>query len=192
MTFLHLLPEAWALSPQWAGGAVLVGFAFFFVVEEFTVFHACGKFMGHCSLHGVGYSALAAFVLHGLGDGLVMAFSFQSSYSLGVAVSAAIIVHKFSDGMTLASLFLGAGSSHKKVMGLVLTTALATPVGLAVGMSASPWITPHVLAVFLGLAAGGFLFIGTADILPRLHRTRDVLCWVFLLLGMGVSFFVSH
>lgn len=192
ITFLHLLPEAWALDPRWAGGAVLVSFALFFAVEGFTVLHACSELMEDCHVHTLGHGAFAALFTHGLADGLAMAFAFMESASLGLVVSMAILFHKFSDGITLTSLFWSAGHSHGKTWALTSILALATPLGVVIGVSSAPLITDKVLATLLGLAAGGFLYISTADILPRIHRTRDRFCWLFLVAGVAASWAVSH
>ena len=192
MTFLHLLPEAWKLSPRWSGGAVLASFVLFFAAEEFTVLHPCGELMGHCRMHSLGYGTLAALFLHSFADGLAMAFSFLSSEGLGFVVSSAILIHKFSDGVTLSSLFREAGYSRGRTALLNGLLSVATPLGLLAAWGAHPWVTPRVLAVLLGLAAGGFVYVSTADILPRIHRTRDALCWLFLLAGVAFSLALPH
>jgi zinc transporter ZupT len=184
MTFLHLLPEAWALDARWAGGSLLAAFALFFLVEEFTVVHACSEILEDCHVHSLGLGAFVALFLHSLTDGLAMAFSFVSSPTLGFAVSAAVLVHKFADGITLSSLFLERGNSQRRTWALTGALSLATPLGVLVGVFAGGWIEGRWLAVLLGQAAGGFLYVSTADILPRLHRRRDPLCWVVLLLGI--------
>ncbi|MBI4396574.1 MAG: ZIP family metal transporter [Elusimicrobia bacterium] len=192
MTFLHLLPEAWELSARWAGGSVLLSFVLFFVVEEHTVLHACGEVMGKCRVHSLGYGALVALFLHSLADGLAMAFSFMSSMSLGLIVSTAILIHKFSDGLTLSSLLMSTNFSRRRAAIFVVLLSSATPLGVVLGMGFRAQVTDNVLAVLLGLAAGGFLYVSTADILPRIHQTRDKICWVFLLAGMAVSGLFPH
>lgn len=191
MTFLHLLPEAWEGGPKWAGGAVLLAFFLLYGMDEFLVVHACGEAMeeGH---HAAGFGALGGLFLHSFADGLAMAFSFMASHGLGMAVSAALAVHKFSDGITLSSLLAGSGFSRGRVWGLNAVLAAATPLGVAAGYVFRPWIGPTALTVLLGLAAGGFLFVSVADILPRLHRNRDPWCWIFLLAGMALSGLMPH
>lgn len=192
ITFLHLLPEAWELNPRWAGGAVLAAFILFFTVEEFTVVHPCSEIAEDCHVHSLGYGAFVALFLHSMADGLAMAFSFLESTSLGWIVSVAVIVHKFSDGLTLSSLLRAAGHPTGRTAFLMIVLALATPLGVGVGFMGAGRIGPTTLACLLGLAAGGFLYVSTADILPRLHRTRDAICWVFLALGVSVSFMLRH
>lgn len=192
MTFMHLLPEAWSLNAQATGVAVVAAFVGLLAVEQFTVVHACGEVGEHCTIHHVGYGALVALFLHGLADGLAIAFSFVSSRYLGVAVASAVLAHKFSDGMTLSSLFIQSYHSLGKTLKLVAALSLATPLGVLIGMSTGRWTGGTVLASLLGLAAGGFLYISTADILPRIHKSRDLWCWVFLVAGVGVSLLLPH
>ncbi|MGQ0645877.1 MAG: ZIP family metal transporter [Elusimicrobiota bacterium] len=192
ITFLHLLPEAWKLDARWAGGMVVTAFVAFFILEEFVVVHACRELVEDCRVHSLGYTALAALALHGAADGLAIAFSFHSSRSLGTLVAWAVVVHKFSDGLTLSSLFRGTGHSPRKTLLLTAALALATPAGAALSLTKAAWITPSFLAGVLGLAGGGFLYVSAADILPRLHRSRDRLCWVFLAAGASIGALFGH
>lgn len=192
MTFMHLLPEAWSLNAQATGVAVVAAFVALLAVEQFTVVHACGEVGEHCQVHHMGYGAMVALTLHSLADGLAIAFSFISSPTLGVAVASAVLAHKFSDGMTLSTLFLTSTHSLQKTLALVVALSMATPLGVGVGMSAGNWASGSVLASLLGLAAGGFLYISMADILPRIHKSRDLWCWVFLVAGVGVSVLLPH
>ncbi|HRY30240.1 MAG TPA: ZIP family metal transporter [Elusimicrobiota bacterium] len=193
ITFLHLIPESWRLDSRWGAGSLLVAFVTFYALEEFVVaHHACGELTEDCHEHKFGYGALVALFLHSLSDGLAMAFSFLSSTALGVGVSTAVIVHKFSDGMTLSSLFLNQGFSRKKIWALTSVLSIATPLGLMIGLSATGLITPTVLAVLLGLAAGSFLYVAMADILPRLHHNKDIHSWILFLVGIGLSALYPH
>lgn len=192
ITFLHLLPEAWALDRRWAGGAVVAALVTLYLVESFTVVHACGEVSEHCAVHRVGYGALSALFLHSLADGLAIAFSFMSSRPLGAAVASAVTVHKFSDGMTLSALFLSAGHGRGRTRSLVGLLSLATPLGVAAGFLAGPWVEGKNLAVLLGLAGGGFLYVSMADVLPRIHRSRDLWCWALLMAGVLVSLALPH
>ena len=192
MTFLHLLPEAWGMNPRWASAAVLAALGGLFVLEEFTVVHACGEVAEHCVRHHVGYGALAALFLHSLADGLAIAFAFQSSERLGTAVALAVVVHKFSDGMTLSSLFLGAGHAPGRAGRLSTVLSLATPLGVLTGGFLGPRAAGPGLAVLLGLADGGFLYVSMADVLPRIHRNRDPWCWTFLVVGMIAGATLPH
>lgn len=192
ITFLHLLPEAWELGPRLASAAVLAALVGLFVLEQFTVVHACGEVADHCERHEVGYGALAALSLHSLADGLAIAFAFISSRPLGIAVASALAVHKFSDGMTLSSLFWGAGHDRARATRLVRWLSLATPAGTLLGLWLGPNVQGGVLAVLLGLAGGGFLYLSMADVLPRIHKSRDALCWLFLLAGVGIGAALPH
>jgi ZIP family zinc transporter len=170
----------------------LAALVIFFAVEEFTVVHACGELMGHCAVHRLGWGALTALFLHSLTDGLAIGVAFLSSENLGALVAVAVLVHKTSDGLTLASLFRQAGHGRGRTAALTGVLALATPLGVLAAALARPWVGPSLLSVLLGLAAGGFLYVSMADVLPRLHRTRDPWCWVFLLIGASLSALAPH
>jgi ZIP family zinc transporter len=192
MTFLHLLPEAWALSPRVTGVAVVAALVGLFALEQFTVVHACCEVAEHCRVHRVGHGALAALFLHSLGDGMAVAVSFLSSEPLGIAVAIAVTAHKFSDGMTLSALFMGSGRSRATTRRRVILLSLGTPLGVLVGTLGGQGMSPKVMATLLGLAGGGFLYVSMADVLPRIHKSRDILCWVLLVAGVAVSVVLPH
>ncbi|HOW27225.1 MAG TPA: ZIP family metal transporter [Elusimicrobiota bacterium] len=188
ITFLDLLPESFELNARAASITTLVSFFLFFAVEEYTVVHGCTEWMeeGKCHSHSWGLSAMVSIFVHSVSDGLIMAAAFLHSNTLGTLVSAALLLHKFSDGLTLASLSLAEGRSPRRTALLATLVSLATPAGLLLGMMASPWITPVLLAILLGFAAGSFIYVGAADILPRIHETRDRLCWILFMMGAGL------
>ncbi|HMZ27152.1 MAG TPA: ZIP family metal transporter, partial [Elusimicrobiota bacterium] len=104
----------------------------------------------------------------------------------------AVVVHKFSDGMTLSSLFLGAGHAPGRAGRLSTVLSLATPLGVLTGGFLGPRAAGPGLAVLLGLAGGGFLYVSMADVLPRIHRNRDPWCWTFLVVGMIAGATLPH
>ncbi|MBI3292069.1 MAG: ZIP family metal transporter [Elusimicrobia bacterium] len=185
VAFLHLLPAAFRAG-SYAGLGLLVAFLSLFALEGVTMIHACPEFMEECPIHLVGYAALSAMSLHGLLDGLAIAVGFRNTAALGSVISLAVIWHKFSDGLTLSGLLLGTDYTQRKRLLLMQVLALSTPIG-ALG---SYWLTfslsGGLLSLLLGLVAGMFLYIGAADILPRIHRVRDLGCLIFLLTGVAV------
>jgi sulfur carrier protein len=137
------------------GVAVVTAMVLLLAAEQFTVVHACGEVGEHCTVHRVGYPALAALFVHSLADGLAIAFSFRSSEPLGTAVGVAVIAHKCSDGMTLSTLFLDSGHSRAKTAGLVGVLALATPLGVLMGMSTGPVGQRNGVGGSVGVGGGG-------------------------------------
>lgn len=184
--FMHILPEGWGLDASMAGWGSLAAFALLFALEGFTMIHSCPEYMEECPVHMVGWSAFGALSLHGLMDGFIIAVAFRSSLLLGSTVSVAVMFHKFSDGLTLSSLFLSANYTRKKSLFLSTLVALATPLGAVLAFAFTSHAPTQVLGMLMGFSAGAFIYVGAADILPRLHKNRDPLCLVLFLLSLAI------
>jgi len=184
IAFLHLLPEAFTLSSRMAGLALLGTFAFLFAAENVTMVHACEDFLKPPSSHVRPVGAIIALALHAGVDGMAIGVGLRQNMILGSVISFGVILHKFSDGMTLMSLLRAANYSQRREWVLSAVLALATPVGAFLSFQCAGPLAPKAIAGVLGIAAGSFLYVGAADLLPRLHESHDRYCLVFFLLGI--------
>ncbi|WP_375394366.1 ZIP family metal transporter [uncultured Sphingomonas sp.] len=164
VALLDLLPEALDLvGPD--GTALSV-----------TTAAACG-FAGYCLLdrssamlfgqqdgHGR-YLGPGSLTMHSLMDGLGIGLAFQVSSAAGVIVAIAVLAHDFLDGANTVTLsFVGGGSVRAARRWLALD-ALAPLIGIAIARMVV--VPVQVLALLLGVFAGGFLYIGASELLPR-------------------------
>ena len=184
VSFIHILPEANALAPHLAGLGVLTSFFLIFAVEGFTVMHSCLEYAEDCSVHLMGWTAFGALGIHSLIDGLAIAVAFQKNPVLGEVVTFAILVHKFTDGLTLTGILLASQYSRKKCLGIVSLLALATPLGVIILAPLVSSISGSLLGWLFGFIAGTFFYVGASDILPRLHKIRDIYCLGSFALGL--------
>jgi zinc transporter ZupT len=108
---------------------------------------------------------------------------------LGAVVLLAVIIHKMPDGISITSILLSAGWDRKKVALLSVLFSLTTPAGALLAYVFLRALSPENIAVAIGISAGTFLAIATADILPQVHRIeeRNPLTLVFLMFGLAVS-----
>jgi zinc transporter ZupT len=187
--FLHIIPEAVALSGSRAGLGLAGAFVAIFAVEQFGLAHACPECVAErpCRVHPMGWIAFSALGLHSLMDGLSIAAGFAASEALGIVAAAAVLVHKVPTGISLAAILLGAGFSTLGAFLLTVGVALATPVGTLASWGLLIQLTPGMLAAILGVSAGSFLYIGASDILPRLHEERSLPVFLLLVLGLAVT-----
>ena len=146
--------------------------------------HSCPEYMEECPIHIVGWMAMAALSIHNLLDGLNIAVAFQGGSQVGATVGLAICLHKFADGLALTSLFRMAGYSNRRGFQWVLLLAASTPIGTALAGQVLPQLHPSFLAAALGFTAGSFLYVGAADILPRIHKMQDTPCLLLFVLGL--------
>lgn len=193
--FLKILPEAVSASYRFGPLGIVSGFLLLFTLEAFTMTHSCSEFAEDCHVHIVSWGAFAALTLHSFLDGMAISIAFNRTAVLGEVVSYAILVHKMTDGMTLSGLLLGSHFSRWRSFLIVGLLGLATPMGAIVFSPFSGLVSESLLGFLLGITAGMFFYIGASDILPRIHREKDILCLAWFLIGLligGIHFGGVH
>jgi len=184
VAFMEILPEGWARNSLMTGWGSVAAFGSLFALESHALMHSCPEYMEECDIHVMGWVALIALSLHNLLDGFNLAVSFQSGLKVGTTVGLAISPHKFADGLILMSLFLAKGYPGRKAFIWSVLLAAATPMGAWLGACVLPKLSPLLLAACLGFTAGSFLYVGAADILPRIHKMKDETSLFLFLLGL--------
>ncbi|OGR79504.1 MAG: hypothetical protein A3I11_03795 [Elusimicrobia bacterium RIFCSPLOWO2_02_FULL_39_32] len=187
--FIKILPEANSLSPQYAGLGAIFSFLLIFALEGFTMMHSCLEYTEPCEIHYVSWVAFVSLALHSIFDGLAISIAFQKNIELGLVVASAILIHKITDGLTLTGLLLKANYSNKKSLLVVILVACATPLGTLFFNPFSSFFSDQAMGWWLGFIAGTFFYIGAADILPRLHKVKDIYCLGSFVFGIAVGGF---
>ena len=184
--FFHMLPEIGEMLGENLGWPILAGFLLIFVMERFVFVHACEE--RDCDIHQMGIPAFMGISLHSLLDGLALGAGLMLP-QLGPVVLLAVIIHKMPDSISITSILLSAGWSRRKVAMLSLLFSLTTPVGALLAYFFFRALSPENVAIAIGISAGTFLAIATADILPQVHRIeeRNPLTLLFLVFGLAVS-----
>jgi zinc and cadmium transporter len=169
--FLHLLPEAVSESADieifwW----VLGGFIFFFLIEKVLHWHHCHKTVHP---HTFGYMNLIGDAIHNFTDGLIIAASFIANPSLGIATTIVIAAHEIPQeigdfGVLIYSVF-------KKFRALILNfvAALTVVLGGLTGYLISEFVQQSI-SFLLPLAAGGFIYIASSDLIPEIRKEAEV------------------
>ena len=136
----------------------------------------------------MGIPAFLGISLHSLLDGIALGAGLILP-QLGPAVLLAVIIHKMPDSMSISSILLSAGWDRQKVGKLNLLFSLTTPIGALLAFLCFRVLSPENVAIAIGLSAGTFLAIATADILPHVHRIeqRNPLTLLFLAIGLAIS-----
>lgn len=186
---LGLTPEALAsLPPTPVFGALLAGIMTFFVLEKLVLWrhshddHECDVHKSTVTLVIVG-DAVHTFV-----DGVVIAAAVQVSVPLGVTTALAVAAHEIPQEAGDFALLLAAGYSRSRALILNLTSALGGIAG-AGAMLLFGEQAPNALPYVLSFAAGNFLYVAMADLIPTLHRgtlDRNAIRQL-ILIGLGVG-----
>ena len=167
--FLGMLPASLALAPASVVGAtVLAGFVLFFILEKWLMWRNCHA--PDCAMH-VRSSALILIgdAMHNFVDGVVIAAAFLTSPTLGVATAVAVIAHEIPQEVGDFGILLNNGLSGKRALLWNSLSASATFPGALCGYYLLGQ-TQAVLPYILSLSAASFIYIASADLMPRLHK----------------------
>lgn len=188
--FLHLLPEALeTLDSSTVFLYVLTGFAFFFLMERYFHWRHCHN--GSCEVHTFTYLNLFGDGIHNFIDGMLIATSFLISTKLGIIATLAIIFHEIPQEISDFAILLYGGVKPKKALYLNFLCALTAIIGAIVGYFLSSYVSSF--SVFLiPFTAGGFIYIASSDLIPELHRQKDIkranLALITFLLGIVLMY----
>ena len=189
VAFSHLIPEALDLNSNallW----LLFGFVFFYILEHLIIIHSCQE-DDSCTVHPIDKIALLGMGFHSLMDGIIIGIGFEISNTLGLLTTLAVLLHKLPDGISMVSVLLHSDYSKTKARNSSLLVASMTPIGAILSFLFLKNISTGILGIFLAVAAGSFLYIASADLIPEIHKKSKILNIVLLLIGIFIPILVS-
>jgi zinc and cadmium transporter len=174
--FFHMLPESVEALGNELGIylALVAGFLVFFVLEQFLHWHHCHR-AEHTEHRPLGYLILLADGLHNLIGGLAVGGAFVVDIRVGVVTWLVAAAHEVPQELGDFGVLVHSGWQRRSALAWNFASALTFLVGalIAYGMA------DHVeVAYLLPFAAGNFVYIAAADLLPEItaeSRTRDKL-----------------
>lgn len=194
---IHLIPEALATSNNTTLTSTLIiaGILFFFIVEKFLHWHHHGEDQGEPSIHPVGKLVLVSDGVHNFLDGIIIAASFLVSIPVGLATTLAVILHEIPQEVGDFAVLLHSGYTKKDALRLNFLSALFAVAGAVVMFTIGK--TAEISSTwFLPIAAGGFIYIAVADLIPELHKTKEtkysLLQIVSILLGVFAMIVLTY
>jgi zinc transporter ZupT len=167
VAFGDVLPEAWRMAPKYAGWGALAAFAFCYASETIMPLDPCLESSGGRHSHPLGYVAIAGLFLHSFFDGINLGAASFVGTTILAAVGAATILHKLADGFTISTMLHGDAKLRNAGLAAI---ALATPIGAIFSSAVAHRLDASAFALLLSFAGGSFVYIGSAEVLPRLHR----------------------
>jgi zinc and cadmium transporter len=167
---LTLMPEALAhLPPTPALVAMLAGIFTFFILEKLVLLRHCHD-DGACAVHrSTATLVLVGDAVHTFVDGAVIAAATLVSVPLGITTTLAAAAHEVPQEAGDFAILLAAGYSRSRALVLNLTSALGGILGAATMLAFGAEV-PRVIPYVLAFAAGNFLYVAMADLIPHLHR----------------------
>ena len=187
----HIIPElaedgGITVGISWVMVLAIVGF---FVLEKFIHLHHRLEAPAHGHLHPVALTNLVGDGIHNFVDGAIIAGAYLANVSLGLATTAAVVLHEIPQEMGDLGVLVHAGLTPKRALVYNLATALTAVAGAVLTLLLEDTIG-GVTRPMLALAAGAFIYIAGADLIPELHRATDVRSSVLQFLAVVAGFAV--
>ena len=170
--FFHMIPAA--VHEMGNSTALYIwlvaGFVLFLALEQFLNWH-------HSHSHRTGekqpltYLILIADALHNFIGGMFVAASFLVNFKLGVIAWLAAAAHEVPQELGDFGVLVHGGWSKTRALAYNFLSALTFLLGGVVAYAASATVDVVFLVPF---AAGNFLYIGAADLIPEIKKSHDV------------------
>lgn len=167
--FLGILPEGLAdLPAETSLLYVIIGVVGSFFLERFVLWYH----HHHEDSHNIKPSAWLVLIgdaIHNGVDGLAIAATFVANPAVGILTTVAVAAHEIPQEVADFSVLVHAGFSKKKALWYNFVSALTAIAGGVLGyffFRQSQSSMPYILSI----AAGMFIYIACADLIPELHQ----------------------
>lgn len=187
--FIHLIPEAFEKYSSSVSVSLLIifGILLFLIIEKLLHWHHHGEDSEDEAIHPVGKLVLYTDGFHNLIDGIIIGVSFLVSIPVGIATTLAVILHEIPQEIGDFAVLIHSGYTKKRALWLNFLSALTAVAGVILALVFGEVAETFTIWV-LPIAAGGFIYIAVADLVPELHKTvelkRSVMEIISLIIGI--------
>jgi zinc and cadmium transporter len=170
--FFHMIPAGHAagLSDVAVYTLTLAGFTVFFGLEQFLHWHHCHRAETACK-KPLTYLILIGDGLHNFLGGLAVAGTFLIDLRLGIVTWLAAAAHEVPQELGDFGVLVHGGWERRQALFYNVLSALTFLVGGIVAYIASFRLDVSFLVPF---AAGNFIYIGAADLIPEVKVHADI------------------
>lgn len=170
--FFHMIPAA--VEQMGNGIAVYVwivgGFLVFLALEQFLNWHHSHEVQAH-KLQPLTYLILIADGLHNFVGGLFVGASFLIDIRLGITAWLVAAMHEVPQELGDFAVLVHGGWSTRRALLYNLLSASTFLLGGVLAYAVSGTIN---IAFLVPLAAGNFIYIGAADLIPEIKQGRNI------------------
>lgn len=187
--FIYIIPESMERYKN-ALPLVLIGILIFYLIQHIIMLHPCHD--EQCRIHRLGILSFTGLTFHSLLDGVAIMVGFEAGPTLGIITALAVLLHELPEGITVTGILLYGTMERTRVFFYSLIVALATPLGAIVSYLFLRGISPNLVGALLALAAGSFIYIAAADLIPETHKVQNKFHPPILLAGALALALVGH
>ncbi len=191
--FFDLLPEAIEKGFRPALPMfIIIGILFFFVIEKFLHWHH--HHTDKKDIHTFTYLNILGDGVHNFTDGVIIAIAFLNSTAVGIATTVAIVAHEIPHELGNFAILLYGGFSRLKATFYNFISALTAVIGALAAYFYSTRIQ-NINFYITSLAIGGLIYIATTDLIPEIHKEKEIkrsfVQLVLMIFGIGLIWFIS-
>jgi zinc and cadmium transporter len=138
------------------------------MLEGFLHWHLCE---GECETHPYSYLMVIGDSLHNILDGLVIAGTFMIDIKLGIVATLVIIAHEVPQELGVFAVLVSGGFVKQKAIFYSFVAQCTCVIGGIAGyffMSRLEFLA----ALIVPFAAGNFIYIAAADLIPQMHEAK--------------------
>ena len=191
--FLDLLPESLEKNGEAIFFYALLGIIVFYIIETFLYWYHChyGHHHHHKHHRVQPFTWLNLFGdgVHNFVDGMIVAAAYLANIPLGIATTFAVVLHEIPQELGDFGILIFGGLSRGKALFFNFISALTAVLGALFVYFFSAYIG-NLSGFLVPFAAGGFIYIASADLLPELHKERNInrafVQLFFFLLGVAI------
>lgn len=185
VSFLHIIPAAFAMSPQ-APTYLLAGYLLMHVLNRFLTAYVCDK--PETSDYAIGLVPMLGIGFHSFIDGCIYSITFTGSFFTGILAAIGMVLHEFPEGIVTYLLMLRGGFSKKSAFVFAfLAAAVTTPLGTLMSYPVVSQIQGPTLGAMLSLSAGALVYVGATHLLPHTEREPRRFSLIALTTGILVA-----
>ena len=128
--------------------------------------------------------------IHNLIDGIIIAASYLVSIPVGIATTLAVVMHEIPQEIGDFGSLIYAGFTKKKALAYNFISASTAFFGAIGALTISANVKGFADAL-VPIAAGGFIYIASADMIPELHKHGKEKIghsvWQLIFMGLGIA-----
>ena len=183
--FIHIIPETFEKFSNKTLASILIigGIILFLVMEKFLHWHHHEDDTIEHPIQPAGKLILFTDGFHNLIDGIIIGVSFLVNTPLGIATTLAVVLHEIPQEIGDFAVLIHSGYTAKRALWLNFLSALTAVVGVILALVFGSMAESFTLWI-LPIAAGGFIYIALADLIPELQNTKEIKHSIFQILTL--------
>ena len=190
-SFLHLIPDAIEQTGTHLNIFLylLLGFIFCFIMEQFLHWrHDHHHHDAKQTVQPFSYLILFSDGIHNFLDGLVIAASFMVNFPAGIATTLAVALHEIPQEFGDFAVLVYGGFSRRQALTFNYLSGITSVIGGIAGFFTFSILQTHTIYLLL-FAAGNFIYIASADLIPSISHhasPRASMLYLFVFL-VGIA-----